>query len=42
MKNGVVDFVLLAVRSPEAYAKSHAMGAVNLPQTIDIIGFNQT
>jgi rhodanese-related sulfurtransferase len=34
MKNGVVDFVLLDVRSPEAYAKSHAMGAVNLPQTM--------
>jgi rhodanese-related sulfurtransferase len=32
MQNGVADFVLLDVRSPEAYAKSHALGAVNLPQ----------
>ncbi|WP_089719784.1 rhodanese-like domain-containing protein [Candidatus Entotheonella palauensis] len=31
MKNGVDDFILLDVRSPEAYAKSHAIGALNLP-----------
>ncbi|MGB0388540.1 MAG: rhodanese-like domain-containing protein [Ardenticatenaceae bacterium] len=31
MKHGVRDFVLLDVRSPEAYAKSHAMGAINIP-----------
>ncbi|ETW94049.1 MAG: hypothetical protein ETSY1_36525 [Candidatus Entotheonella factor] len=36
MKNGVDDFILLDVRSPEAYAKSHAIGALNLPSaTID-------
>ena len=34
MQNGIADFVLLDVRSPEAYAKSHAIGAVNLPQTM--------
>jgi rhodanese-related sulfurtransferase len=32
MQNGVADFVLLDVRSPEAYARSHAPGAINLPQ----------
>lgn len=36
IKNGVEDFILLDVRSPEAYAKSHAVGALNLPSaTID-------
>jgi len=34
MQNGVADFVLLDVRSPEAYARSHIPGAVNLPQTM--------
>jgi rhodanese-related sulfurtransferase len=34
MQNGVADFVLLDVRSPEAYAKSHAPGAINLPHTL--------
>ncbi|HVO69446.1 MAG TPA: rhodanese-like domain-containing protein [Aggregatilineaceae bacterium] len=33
MKNGVADFVLLDVRSPKAYVRSHAVGAVNLPQS---------
>lgn len=33
MKNGIVDFVLADVRSPEHYAQSHALGAINLPQT---------
>ncbi len=38
MKNGVDDFTLLDVRSPEAYAKSHAVGALNLPSvTINAI-----
>ena len=27
-------FVFLDVRSPEAYAKSHAPGAINLPHTM--------
>ncbi|MBX3086139.1 MAG: rhodanese-like domain-containing protein [Anaerolineae bacterium] len=31
MKNGVADFVLIDVRSPKAYAQSHAVGAINLP-----------
>ncbi len=36
MKNGVVDWILLDVRSPADYAKSHAVGALNLPSaTID-------
>lgn len=36
MKNGVTDFILLDVRSPDAYAKSHPAGAINLPTaTID-------
>jgi rhodanese-related sulfurtransferase len=34
MQNGGVDFVLLDVRSPEAYAISHAPGAINLPQSM--------
>jgi rhodanese-related sulfurtransferase len=33
MQNGVADFVLLDVRSPAAYTKSHAPGALNLPHT---------
>jgi rhodanese-related sulfurtransferase len=33
MQHGVADFVLLDVRSPEAYAKSHAVGALNLPHS---------
>ena len=32
LKNRQRDFVLLDVRSREAYAKSHAMTAINLPQ----------
>lgn len=31
MKNEVADFILADVRSPEAYAKSHAQGAISLP-----------
>lgn len=31
MKHGVADFVLVDVRSPSAYKKSHAVGAVNIP-----------
>ena len=31
MQNGTADFILLDVRSPEAYARSHAIGAINLP-----------
>ena len=31
MQSGVADFVLLDVRSPEAYARSHVIGAINLP-----------
>lgn len=31
MQNGAADFVLMDVRSPAAYAKSHALGAINLP-----------
>ncbi|SRR6266567_5656287 len=34
MRNGVADFVLLDIRSPEAYARSHVPGAVNLPQAM--------
>ena len=30
IKNGVDDFVLIDVRSPEDYAKSHAIEAINL------------
>jgi rhodanese-related sulfurtransferase len=30
MKHDLVDFVLADVRSPEAYEKSHAQGAINL------------
>ncbi len=32
MKNGVADFILVDVRSPADYARSHALGAINLPQ----------
>ncbi|HMV95626.1 MAG TPA: rhodanese-like domain-containing protein [Anaerolineales bacterium] len=32
MKNELVDFVLIDVRSAADYAKSHAQGAINLPQ----------
>jgi rhodanese-related sulfurtransferase len=32
MQHGVDGFVVLDVRSPEAYAKSHVPGAINLPQ----------
>lgn len=32
IKNGLVDFILADVRSPEDYNKSHAQGAINLPQ----------
>jgi rhodanese-related sulfurtransferase len=31
IKNGVADFVLIDVRSPKAYQRSHAVGAINLP-----------
>jgi rhodanese-related sulfurtransferase len=31
MQNGTADFVLIDVRSPDAYTKSHAVGAINLP-----------
>lgn len=31
MKNGYADFVLIDVRSPKDYARSHATGAINLP-----------
>ncbi len=31
MKNGRTDFVLVDVRSENAYGKSHATGAVNIP-----------
>lgn len=33
MKNGVADFILADVRNRGAYARSHAVGAINLPQT---------
>ena len=32
MKNGADDFILMDVRSPGAYAQSHAIHAINLPQ----------
>jgi rhodanese-related sulfurtransferase len=31
MQNGVANFILLDVRSAEAYAQSHAVGAFSLP-----------
>ena len=31
IKNGVADFLLMDVRSPQAYQRSHAVGAINLP-----------
>ena len=31
LKNGVDSFVFADVRAPEAYAQSHAVGAINLP-----------
>ncbi len=31
LQTGAAPFVLVDVRSPEAYAKSHAVGAVNIP-----------
>ncbi|MGD9017948.1 MAG: rhodanese-like domain-containing protein [Desulfobacterales bacterium] len=31
LQNGSAAFVLVDVRSPEAYAKSHAVGAINIP-----------
>lgn len=31
MSRGVADFVLIDVRSPELYAKSHVPGAINIP-----------
>jgi rhodanese-related sulfurtransferase len=31
LQNGAAAFVLVDVRSPEAYAKSHAVGAINIP-----------
>jgi rhodanese-related sulfurtransferase len=34
IQNGVANFMLLDVRSPTAYARSHALGAINLPQTM--------
>jgi rhodanese-related sulfurtransferase len=34
MQQGIDDFLLLDVRSPEAYARSHAVGAVNLPHPL--------
>src|SRR5882724_267355 len=33
MKKGVADFILADVRSHGAYTRSHAVGAINLPQT---------
>jgi rhodanese-related sulfurtransferase len=33
MKNDVADFILADVRSRGAYTKSHAVGAISLPQT---------
>lgn len=32
MKNELADFILIDVRSAADYAKSHAQGAINLPQ----------
>jgi len=31
LENGVEAFVLVDVRSPEAYVRSHARGAINIP-----------
>ena len=31
MSNGIADFVLVDVRSPALYKKSHAVGAINIP-----------
>lgn len=31
LRNGIDDFVIIDTRSPEAYAKSHVPGAINLP-----------
>ena len=31
LKKGGADFVLVDVRSPKAYARSHAVGAINIP-----------
>jgi rhodanese-related sulfurtransferase len=31
MSKGVADFVLIDVRSPELYARSHVPGAINIP-----------
>lgn len=31
LKNGVKAFVLVDVRSPKAYVRSHARGAINIP-----------
>lgn len=33
MQRGVEDFILVDVRSAEDYARSHAQGAINLPQS---------
>jgi len=33
MRNGVAEFVLVDVRSPELYEKCHALGAVNIPHS---------
>ena len=39
MQRGVEGFILVDVRSTEDYARSHAQGAINLPQsTIDAEG----
>lgn len=32
IRDGVADFVLVDVRSPQDYARSHAVGAINIPQ----------
>jgi rhodanese-related sulfurtransferase len=34
LQNGVNDFVLVDVRSPEAYARSHAINAINIPHAL--------
>lgn len=31
LSHSVADFVLVDVRSPDAYVKSHAVGAINIP-----------
>ena len=31
LKNGIDGFIFADVRAPEAYAQSHAVGAINLP-----------